>query len=483
MRIRIGEELLEGKLERIEKARLWSPRVIAKLESLIRSGDDYSLFRINPLKFASQRNISEQEAIDLFLYGAKFGLFQMNWQLLCPGCGDVIESFSTLRTVHSHYHCDLCRSDFEATLDDYIEISFTIVPAIREIVFHNTDSLPIEDYFFKLFSQDAICPDGTKFVDMLRKRTKVLTYLEPKEKKVHELEVPPGILEGCDRLNHTELFINVGGEAKAEIQKFSVKLLDGRFEPARGELPPGRIVFEFENFTNKRGALFLIHLPPDFLPKPLQFEPFLSGKRLLNTQTFRDLFRSETVRGTEGIGVKDITILFTDLKGSTALYDRIGDLKAFSLVNQHFNSLERVVNNHSGVIVKTIGDAIMATFLNPVDAVNAALAMLEEIEQFNQEHGARELILKIGIHKGAAIAVTLNDRLDYFGQTVNISSQIQKLADAEEIYISHDVYAFPGVRNLMKDLKTDPQRARLKGIKEEMRVYKINHNQRDEKCG
>jgi len=64
MEIKINEELLDEKLAELEKARLWSPRVIAKLEGLIRSEDGYSLFRINPLKFGSEKNISEQEAIE-----------------------------------------------------------------------------------------------------------------------------------------------------------------------------------------------------------------------------------------------------------------------------------------------------------------------------------------------------------------------------------------------------------------------------------
>ncbi len=113
-------------------------------------------------------------------------------------------------------------------------------------------------------------------------------------------------------------------------------------------------------------------------PPPLHFAPFLSGKRLLTTQTFRDLFRSEVI-GSEGIGVKDIALLFTDLKGSTALYDRIGDLNAFSLVQQHFEQLQSVTARHHGAIIKTIGDAIMAAFVDPADAVEAALDMRSEI--------------------------------------------------------------------------------------------------------
>jgi class 3 adenylate cyclase/predicted RNA-binding Zn-ribbon protein involved in translation (DUF1610 family) len=478
MEIKIHKELLDEKLAELKKARSWSPRVIDRVEDFICSGDDYSLFRINPLKFGNEINISEQQAIDLFLYGVKIGLFEMNWQLLCPSCGDVVTSFSTLRSMDSHYHCDLCRRDFEATLDDYIEISFTIAPTIRGIAFHDPDSLPIEDFFLKLFSKGTTYPDGTKFVDLLKKSTKILTYLEPKQRKECELEIPPGVLEGYDRLNHTELFFNVRGEAKTGIQKCSIKLVGGKFEPSGGELSPGRIVMDFENLSNKRGSLFLIHIPPDFSPQPLQFEPFLSGKRLLTTQTFRDLFHSETIQGTEGIGIKDITILFTDLKGSTALYDSVGDLKAFGIVRQHFDSLGKVINSHSGVIVKTIGDAIMVAFLNPIDAVKAAISMLEEIERFNQKHGARVLILKVGIHKGTAIAVTLNDRLDYFGQTVNIASRVGRLADADEIYVTHEVFTYPGIQEILENSAVDPVKANLKGVQEEARVYKINSNLR-----
>jgi class 3 adenylate cyclase len=477
MEIKINEKTLDEKLEELEKARSWSPRVISKLEHTIRSEDDYSLFRINPLKFGNEKNISEQEAIDLFLYGSKVGLFDMNWQLLCPKCGDVVESFSKLGTLDTHYHCNLCQEDFEAVLDDYIEISFTIGRQIRELVFHNPESLSVEDYYFKYsFSDGTVFPDGSNFVELLKSLTKIITYLEPNEKKHYELEITSGYLRGCDMLNRAEFLFNIIGEAENELQKFYLRLENGRFEPNSETFPPGKYVIELENLTNKRAAVFIIHHPHDVSPQMLQFEPFLFGKKLLTTQTFRNLFRSEIIEGTEGIGVKDITILFSDLKGSTALYDRTGDLNAFALVRQHFESLERVIREHSGAIVKTIGDAVMATFLNPIDAVNAALKMIEDVQQFNKRIRSSDIILKIGIHKGPSIAVTLNERLDYFGQTVNIASRVQRLADAEEIYVSNDVYTYPGVKELLKGLVINPGKAKLRGVQEETQVFKITKN-------
>ena len=124
------------------------------------------------------------------------------------------------------------------------------------------------------------------------------------------------------------------------------------------------------------------------------------------------------------------------------MYDRIGDLQAFALVRQHFESLTKVIGQNNGAIVKTIGDAVMATFLTPLDGVNAALAILREIDDFNSLRGSPDLVLKIGLHHGAAIAVTLNDRLDYFGQTVNIAARVQGLADEDEIYITKEAWLF-----------------------------------------
>jgi class 3 adenylate cyclase len=171
--------------------------------------------------------------------------------------------------------------------------------------------------------------------------------------------------------------------------------------------------------------------------------------------------------------VRDISILFTDLKGSTEMYDRIGDLKAFALVNQHFDRLNRAITRHHGGVVKTIGDAVMASFERPADAILAARDMLREIESFNDEVGEREIILKVGVHRGASIAVTLNDRLDFFGQTVNIAARVQGLADADEIYITEDVYREPGVKELLGELHVTPEQANLKGVQRAVNVYRI----------
>ncbi|MGZ5875591.1 MAG: adenylate/guanylate cyclase domain-containing protein [Bradyrhizobium sp.] len=119
-------------------------------------------------------------------------------------------------------------------------------------------------------------------------------------------------------------------------------------------------------------------------------------------------------------------------------------------------------------------------FHDPV-AVRAALDMRSEIATFNSGRPGRELILKIGVHRGSVIAVTLNERLDYFGQAVNIAARVQNLADTDEIYVSGDVYDAPGVAEILAPFGSERSIARLKGVHEEMAVYRVAATPIDER--
>jgi len=487
--ILLNEPLLDEKLAQLEEARSWSSRVISKLETTIRTADDYALFRVNPLQYAKERGMAENEAIDLFLHATKFGLFEMNWHLVCPFCAHVVESFKDLGKVHSHFVCNLCSAESTVALDDYIQISFTLSPHVRELAFHHPETLSIEDYYLKYHLSKGVAPmpDGRSFADLLLTFTKARAYFAPHEKKAVEFDVLPGVLHARDLGNKTGATFFVTESESAGAQTIPFQLQEGKLRPIDMTMPPqemklgpgtfkfeqvgqldsGKVVVEIENLMDKTCPLWIIHFPANLVPVRQEFEPFLSGKRLLTTQTFRDLFRFEAAPGAEGIGVKEITFLFTDLKGSTAMYDQIGDPQAFFLVRQHFDTLGRVVAGHSGAIVKMIGDAVMATFMTPLDGVNAAVEMLNEIETFNQGISA-PLILKIGVHTGHSIAVTLNDRLDYFGQTVNIAARVQGLAEADEIYITRDVYTHPGVPDALAGYAVQPEQAAMKGVSEKM---------------
>src|SRR5688572_25907608 len=146
--IMLKEQVLDEKLSELEQARQWSPRVISKLETLIRTGSDLDLFRINPIQYATDRSMAEQEAVDLFLYGAKVGLFEMDWHLVCMYCGQIVHSLRNMSRLHSHFTCNCCSVENTSTLDDLIQVAFTISPRVRAIAYHHPETLPIEDFIF-----------------------------------------------------------------------------------------------------------------------------------------------------------------------------------------------------------------------------------------------------------------------------------------------------------------------------------------------
>jgi class 3 adenylate cyclase len=476
----IDEKKLEERLVALEAAKSWSPRVVSRLEMLLRSGPDEALYRINPVQFAADKSIAEAEAVDLFLHACVAGLFDMDWLLVCPMCSDVVESFRSLRKLHTHFHCHLCQSDYEAALDDYITVTFTVSPAVRGIRFHQPDALSAWDYVFSYkITPGGIMPDGVPWREAAKGLVRVLTRIEP-DSVVHlEVDAAEGALLGQDFESDAQFFFPVAGEAGASGARVTpphvpVILDRGTCTAPAATIAPGKVVFDVRNAGTLPVVFGILQLPAAAFDRPkLRFTPALSGKRLLMTQTFRDVFRSEVISATEGIAVLDVTLVFTDLKGSTALYERIGDLNAYIQVQRHFQHLLDATVRHNGAVTKTIGDAVMAAFSTSADAVQAALEMREAVDQLNRDRPQRDFILKIGVHRGASIAVTLNERLDYFGQTVNIAARVQNLADGDEICITEDVYRAPAVADIIASYPVAKSEAELKGVSKAMSVYHL----------
>ncbi|MEN8108236.1 MAG: DUF5939 domain-containing protein, partial [Pseudomonadota bacterium] len=471
----IDQARLETAAAAIRNARRWHPESWQSIEDLLFGENERALYRINPVRFASERKLDPDEIVDLFLHCTQQGLFNLSWHMLCPGCGDIVTSFKSLETIHVHYHCDLCQHDFDATLDDYIEVSFTVCPDVRQIPFHQPETLSAEDYYFECeFSRDAIVPSGQPYVDIIRQQLVALDYIEAGATRTFLIEVGGGDLVGCDRLNNVSLAISVSGDPSTKKQIINLELDKSGFAPVPDCLKAGKMEFRINNNTNSRGSFFLLHIPSGSESPSILYMPFLSGKRLLNTQTFRELFGAEVMRATDGIAVQNITILFTDLKGSTKLYDRVGDLQAFSLVQQHFGTLYECVANHHGAIVKTIGDAVMASFDQPSDAAAAALAMVASIGRFNRRVGERDLAVKIGFSSGPAIAVTQNDRIDYFGRTINIAARIQSVAHGGEVCLPESIAAQTDVANELAGFPSSVAKELIRGLDETIEIRHVS---------
>jgi class 3 adenylate cyclase len=157
---------------------------------------------------------------------------------------------------------------------------------------------------------------------------------------------------------------------------------------------------------------------------------------LFSFQNFRDLFTNESLGGDIKLEIGVQTILFTDLVGSTKFYEQEGDAAAFTEVRKHFQKTYEGVLKHNGAIVKTIGDAVMASFSKTSDALEAAIEMQE---YFNGNNPDTRLRLRITLHTGPCLAVNFDNNIDYFGNTVNLTAKIQSIAEAGQIGFTQKV--------------------------------------------
>jgi class 3 adenylate cyclase len=192
---------------------------------------------------------------------------------------------------------------------------------------------------------------------------------------------------------------------------------------------------------------------------------------------FRKFFATDLLSPDESLQVMNVAILFTDIKGSTPLYERYGDARAYRAVREHFEMLFAAVLRSEGTIIKTIGDAVMASFTDPVKAMCAALSAQGAFENFCPllPDSGEAIVVKLGIHQGPCIAVTLNERIDLFGGTVNIAARAQQQAGGGEVIITEAMYRDPRVRDLLakgnreyRQLQTE-----LRGLSGEFKLYQI----------
>src|SRR5215471_15228468 len=451
------------------------PEAAEAIEALVRDAPDRALCRVNVIDFANRAGIDEEPAIAAFLHAARLGVFELSWNVLCPGCGGVLDTSATLKSVNKdEYECAICAAGYRPTLDEMVEVTFTVSRRVRRIAAHDPDELPFAEYFRQIFWGSGIdVPDD--FEELIEEIVLDSVELPAGEKALLSLQLPAEFVILMDPVTHGTQFIDVKGEPTRERQNISLVFDRLRAPTGTVTLRPGPLRLSLENRTDTR-VLPSLWIAGDKLHELLRRRrPFLTAKRLLTNQVFRDLYGTDTIDVEQRLKITSLTFLFTDLKGSTELYERVGDLIAFDLVREHFRVLNEIVAGEAGAVVKTIGDAVMATFPTPDRAVAAALRMREAMQDLNGGRHGEDLLLKIGIHEGPCLAVVLNDRQDYFGQTVNIAARVQGLADSRTILASGPVVTHPQASTLLEanGLKPASQRRALRGITDEVAVYEI----------
>ena len=407
-----------------------------KLADHILTAQEVDLWKVRPLALARLWGCAPLQAIELCLQAVRAGLLQLRWDLLCPRCRVAKGWSGGLDRLPHGAHCSSCNIDYDRDFSRNVEASFHPAPAVRNV------------------ENGEYCMWGPMSVP----HVKAQVLLQPGEAR----ELPATLPFGPYRFRTLE----PGPETEVDWQGGGLPSL---------ELGEGRVA---AGTPAAPDTLRLVNRASRPLTALIEDRTWvadaLTADRVTSLQAFRDLFSEDVLRPGDEVAVGRIALLFSDLKGSTALYQSIGDASAYQLVRDHFAVLANVIRDHEGAIVKTIGDAVMAAFVSPAHAAAAAMDIQAQIGGFNQASPGRpDIVIKLGIHTGPSIAVTLNDRLDYFGSTVNMAARLQGESQGGEIVLSPEIAADPAVEQVLAGRVLHPDRAALKGFDQPIRFFRL----------
>jgi adenylate cyclase len=442
-RPKVERRALETLAGRLRTGTPADPAVVARLEALLSEGSDEEVLRMRPFALARQWGLPREAVLRTFLHATREGLLELDWELMCPNCRVPKAGFRSFGTLTEAYHCDLCGVDYTADLDRSTELRFSVSPAVRKAVDavyciggpHNGQHILV---------QQGLRREEDQAVEAL---------LPPEPLRVRVLRLNRMLTLQPDSRGPEVLALGFDGE---------------RWSASSPGFRPGPVRLEWHN---RAPAAHVAVLEKE------EWDPdAATAARVMALPEFRSLFSSEVLQPGRQIGVRNLCVLFTDLKDSTALYERVGDAPAYGRVHRHFDFLVECCRKNEGGIVKTIGDAVMASFPTPQAALRAALEVQRDVGIFNAGLKVAEpIVIKIGLHHGPAIAVNANGQMDYFGRTVNIAARIQGLSSGGDVVLAAAVLRDPELQAVLGDLPSSVERFRapLKGIAGEAELCRL----------
>ncbi|VDH00320.1 Adenylate cyclase 1 [Lysinibacillus sphaericus] len=376
--------------------------LVKALIRTIRTESDEAVTSIQPYRWAFEQGFTKQQAVRLFLFASEAGVLDYEWSLMCPNCRVAKDHATVLKDVKKTVHCDLCGVDFELDFENYVEMTFQVNGAIRKT------------------NKVTFCINGPT----------------NSPHTIGQFRIPP---QSTTHVPWTSIPKDM--QVRVVKHNFKVPLIyQPNIESSQLHIHPNGIV---EQFLMQSSDISIVNTSDEeyivAFEETKWDEYALTAREVTSLQLFRDLLPAEVLAPGMQIGVGKLTILFTDLKDSTQLYERVGDASAYSDVQKHFTSLGNLIRSHDGTIVKTIGDSIMAAFSSNIHALEAALDIQSSVSSLNKMLN-NPVTIKIGLHEGPVIAVNANGVLDYFGRTVNMAARVQQQSAGGDIVLEKKLF-------------------------------------------
>lgn len=406
------------------------------LARLIREGDDAELISLRPFALADGWKRDRLSVLGAMLLGVEAGLFELRWELVCPSCRSASETSPSLGDLKTHAACQLCELQFEVELDDAVEATFAPHPGVRKA------------------EAGPFCIAGPARTPHVVAQT-ILPALGSAE-----LIAPavPGryrlFVRGGRRL---PIEVVEEGDSRLALTLSDLSAAEGDKAPTTRRVAPGSRIGVANSSGDER------HMKLERAAWPRQAA---TAREVTSLPAFRRAFSRDLLRSGTSLKASRVTLFFSDLTGSTQLYSDVGDAAAFRLVHDHFEVVQRVIESHNGALIKTIGDAVMAVFARPSDALTASLALLEAFETFRAAEPMRQRThIKLGLFEGPAYLFTANGVLDYFGQSVNVAARLQAQAESGQLVApAHLIDEALTAGSIPANRVVERYEARLKGV-------------------
>ncbi len=408
-----------ARLERLQNRLTASgvdPVVVERLGDHLARGGDQEVARIRPLALADRFRLDPDQVVSACLHGAREGLLLLQWDLLCPVCRISCGTKDTLRAIGDHAHCEACNRDFQLDIANSIELIFRVHPEIREA------------------DLATYCIGGPAHSPHVFAQVR----LAPWERIELNLDLP----EGSYRLRGPQLPWSADFQVRkgATARRYSVELASGPAPENPAALAAGGQVLSLNN-GSARELLLRVE-------RTAARTDALTAARAASLSLFRELFPGELLAPGQLATVSTVTLLVAsfDPLAADALYQELGDARAFGVVHKQLENLGDAIRRGGGAVVKTMGDGLLASFSDVTAAVRTALTLKPEQ---NQSVSVPRLCLRAGLHRGAALAATINDQLDYFGTAARDVHGILRLARNDELILSQAVAGDPEVAALL----------------------------------
>lgn len=442
--ITLNTKLLDEKID--NQSNELDHEILRKIRNFILNANEFELANINTNKFADKERIDKIIVLKTFLHLTKNGIFNLLWTVHCPSCKGANQLSPNLTSIKHDSSCEMCKMSYDAGFDKNVQLSFEISQNIADL-----GSLdPYEIMMSGLDTEPGIIisidNNGSHFIQTDVTEGNYLLFNINEKKGINFAVLNDDNPQTTDyKLDYSSDFPKIKVE-RLESGKFNLTINNNSGKNLE-------LLFTKQKKSEWSDASFITSL-----------------------QEFRDMFSNEVLSINEAFSIQNLSFIFTDIKSSTEMYEKLGDSKAFFLIKEHFKILEKVVKRNNGGIVKTIGDAIMAVFTVSENALKASYEMIEEFDTFNRENDTlNQIFIKVGIHSGACIAVNLNDKIDYFGTCVNTAARVQGLSDGREIMVSDKFFNDSSAKDFFidKDWTTESFVTSLKGLKDNHKIHKL----------